>query len=155
MAKNDKKPAAQTATTTPVEVNETNVLEEIRNKNKVNQTAVDAAMEEMEKEKDERLKREAKSMIQESQYTNTKALLELRKRRAEEKATKKLLEKSKESLDKALAGEITPIQYKEEKRKFIKEKEDEFRSIDNDHCQALRELQQAYPGYWCYEWDRF
>ena len=151
MAKEGKKAAS--AAKEEVVVNEENVLDQIRNKNKVNQTAVDAAMEEMEKENDERLKQEAKRAIQESQYTNTKKLLELRKRRAEEKATKKALESSKESLDKMLSGEITPIQYKEEKRKFEKEEQEAFRAIDKDHDMAIRELRNAYPGYWSYEWD--
>lgn len=151
MAKETKKAAS--AAKEEVVVNEENVLDQIRNKNKVNQTAVDAAMEEMEKENDERLKQEAKRAIQESQYTNTKKLLELRKRRAEEKATKKALESSKEALNKMLGGEITPVQYKEEKRKFEKEEQEAFRAIDKDHDIAIRELRNAYPGYWSYDWD--
>lgn len=152
MAKDNKK-AAQAATTTPVEVTSENVLEQLRAKNCVNQTAVDAAMAEIDKENDEKLKREAKNAIKESQYTNMKELLELRKRRNEEKATKKCLEASKESLDKMLAGEITPIEYREEKKKFLREKNEAFRTIEQDHSKALRELQDAYPGYWSYEWD--
>lgn len=153
MAKETKKGAAAKEQNAPVEVTEANVLDQLRAKNCVSQTAVDAAMAEIEKEKDEQLKREAKNAIQESQYTNMKKLLELRRRRAEEKATKKSLTDSKEALDKMLAGEITPVQYREAKEKFLKEERDAFRAIENDHTQAIKELRNAYPGYWQYEWD--
>lgn len=152
MAK-ETKTAAKATQTTPVEVTSENVLEQLRAKNCVNQAAVDAAMAEIEKENDDKLKYEAKNAIKESQYTNMKELLELRKRRNEEKATKKCLNASKESLDKMLAGEITPNEYREEKKKFLREKSEEFRTIEQDHNKALRELQNAYPGYWSYEWD--
>lgn len=151
MAKETK--SAAKAAQTPVEVTSENVLDQLRAKNCVNQAAVDAAMKEIEKENDEKLKHEAKYAIKESQYTNMKELLELRKRRNEEKATKKCLEASRETLDKMLTGELTPNEYREEKKRFLREKQEEFRTIEQDHSKALRELKDAYPGYWSYEWD--
>ena len=83
MAKETKKAAGN-----EVAVTEENVLDQIKNGNLMKEANVKAAIDEIEKQKDEKQKNEAMNMICTAKYSNSKALLELRARRREEKNTK-------------------------------------------------------------------
>ena len=141
--------------TTAVELNEENVKEQVKNGTLLKDANVQTALEKINKREDERQVREATNMIMCAKYVNTKELLQLRARRREEKATKEALSKSKELLDKALAGEITPTEYKAEKDKAMEEKrkaiQESNKELDND----MRELRNSYTGEYRYmaEWD--
>ena len=142
MAKETKKAATEVATT------EDNVMEQIKSGNMLKESNVQAAIAEIEKQKDEKQKKDAMDMICVAKYNNIKALLELRARRREEKATKAYLSETKKVLDDALAGKITPTDYKK-KRSELKEQRDSNRILDEE----LTELQNSFEGRYSYWWD--
>lgn len=147
MAKETKKAATEVATT------EDNVMEQIKNGNMLKESNVQAAIAEIEKQKDEKQKKDAMDMICVAKYNNIKALLELRARRREEKATKAYLSETKKILDDALAGKITPTDYKKKRSELKetcrKEQRDSNRILDEE----LTELQNSFEGRYSYWWD--
>lgn len=147
MAKETKKAATEVATT------EDNVMEQIKSGNMLKESNVQAAIAEIEKQKDEKQKKDAMDMICVAKYNNIKALLELRARRREEKATKAYLSETKKVLDDALAGKITPTDYKKKRSEFKetcrKEQRDSNRILDEE----LIELQNSFEGRYSYWWD--
>lgn len=158
MAKENKKAAAAATEkeqkaaqveTTSVE----NIAEQIKNENKFGENVLKEAEEQIQKEKDEKKVRELKSRICKADYVNKRELLELRKRRAEEKATKESLASTKESLDKLKGGKITPTEYDEELREIDKKKREAFNSIDKEHNKLVAELRDGYTGYYSYDWE--
>lgn len=147
MAKETKKAATEVATT------EDNVMEQIKSGNMLKESNVQAAIAEIEKQKDEKQKKDAMNMICVAKYNNIKALLELRARRREEKATKAYLSETKKILDDALAGKITPTDYKKKRSELKetcrKEQRDSNRILDEE----LTELQNSFEGRYSYWWD--
>lgn len=147
MAKEAKKVATEVATT------EDNVMEQIKSGNMLKESNVQAAIAEIEKQKDEKQKKDAMDMICVAKYNNIKALLELRARRREEKATKAYLSETKKVLDDALAGKITPTDYKKKRSELKetcrKEQRDSNRILDEE----LTELQNSFEGRYSYWWD--
>lgn len=147
MAKETKKAATEVATT------EDNVMEQIKSGNMLKESNVQAAIAEIEKQKDEKQKKDAMDMICVAKYNNIKALLELRARRREEKATKAYLSETKKVLDDALAGKITPTDYKKKRSELKetcrKEQSDSNRILDEE----LTELQNSFEGRYSYWWD--
>lgn len=147
MEKETKKAATEVATT------EDNVMEQIKSGNMLKESNVQAAIAEIEKQKDEKQKKDAMDMICVAKYNNIKALLELRARRREEKATKAYLSETKKVLDKALAGKITPTDYKKKRSELKetcrKEQRDSNRILDEE----LTELQDSFEGRYSYWWD--
>lgn len=147
MAKEKAKAATEVATT------EDNVMEQIKNGNMLKESNVQAAIAEIEKQKDEKQKKDAMDMICVAKYNNIKALLELRARRREEKATKAYLSETKKVLDDALAGKITPTDYKKKRSELKetcrKEQRDSNRILDEE----LTELQNSFEGRYSYWWD--
>lgn len=147
MAKETKKAATEVATT------EDNVMEQIKSGNMLKESNVQAAIAEIEKQKDEKQKKDAMDMICVAKYNNIKALLELRARRREEKATKAYLSETKKVLDEALAGKITPTDYKKKrsdlKETCRKEQRESNRILDEE----LAELQNSFEGRYSYWWD--
>jgi hypothetical protein len=141
--------------TSTVELNEENVKDQVKAGNLLKDTNVQTALENIKKKEDERQVREATNMIMCAKYVNTKELLQLRARRREEKATKEALTKSKELLDKALAGEITPTEYKTEKDKLSEEKRKAIQESNKELDSDMRELRNSYTGEYRYmaEWD--
>lgn len=150
MAK-EKKTAAKPAQKSPA--TEENVMDDIKEMNTQTEESVAAAIAEIEKERDEKKKREAMNAIKKHEYKNKRALIELRKRRAEDKATKEHLAATKETLDNFLAGKLTAVEADEKDKKDEKTKSDAFREIEKKYSTNIRELRDAYPGYWSYEWD--
>lgn len=147
MAKETKKAVTEVATT------EDNVMEQIKSGNMLKESNVQAAIAEIEKQKDEKQKKDAMDMICVAKYNNIKALLELRARRREEKATKAYLSETKKVLDDALAGKITPTDYKKKRSELKetcrKEQRDSNRILDEE----LTELQNSFEGRYSYWWD--
>lgn len=141
--------------TSTVELNEENVKDQVKAGNLLKDTNVQTALENIKKKEDERQVREATNMIMCAKYVNTKELLQLRARRREEKASKEALTKSKELLDKALAGEITPTEYKTEKDKLSEEKRKAIQESNKELDSDMRELRNSYTGEYRYlaEWD--
>jgi Asp-tRNA(Asn)/Glu-tRNA(Gln) amidotransferase A subunit family amidase len=149
MAKETKKTAAVVAPT------EENIKEVVKNGNLLKDENVQTALENIKKKEDERQVREATNMIMCAKYVNAKELFQLRARRREEKATKEALSKSKELLDKALAGQITPTEYKKEKEKLSEEKRKAIQESNKELDADMSELRNSYTGEYRYmaEWD--
>lgn len=148
MAKETKKAAGN-----EVAVTEENVLDQIKNGNLMKEANVKAAIDEIEKQKDERQKNEAMNMICTAKYSNSKALLELRARRREEKNTKEYLTKTKELLDRVLTGKITPTEHKKQRDDLREEFRKKNRESDNQLTEEMQELRNSFEGRWQYWWD--
>lgn len=147
MAKETKKAATEVATT------EDNVMEQIKSGNMLKESNVQAAIAEIEKQKDEKQKKDAMDMICVAKYNNIKALLELRARRREEKATKAYLSETKKVLDEALAGKITPTDYKKKRSELKETCRKEQRENNRILDEELTELQNSFEGRYSYWWD--
>lgn len=148
MAKETKKPA-----NTAVTVTEDNVMEQIKNGNILAEANVKAAIEEIQKQKDEKQKKEAMDMICRAKYLNNKALLELRARRREEKNNKEYLTETKNILDEVLGGKITPIEYKKKCDDLREEFRKKNRESDKQLSEEMQELRESFEGRWQYWWD--
>lgn len=148
MAKETKKPASAA-----VAVTEDNVMEQIKNGNILAEANVKAAIEEIQKQKDEKQKKEAMDMICRAKYLNNKALLELRARRREEKNNKEYLTETKNILDEVLGGKITPIEYKKKCDNLREEFRKKNRESDNQLSEEMQELRESFEGRWQYWWD--
>lgn len=147
MAKETKKAATEVATT------EDNVMEQIKSGNMLKESNVQAAIAEIEKQKDEKQKKDAMDMICVAKYNNIKALLELRARRREEKATKAYLSETKKVLDEALAGKITPTDYKKKRSELKETCRKEQRESNRILDEELTELKNSFEGRYSYWWD--
>lgn len=148
MAKETKKPASEI-----VVVTEDNVMEQIKNGNLLKEANVKAAIEEIEKQKDNKQKNEAMDMICTAKYSNSKALLELRARRREEKNNKEFLTVTKNILDDVLSGKITPADYKKKREDLREEFRKKNRESDNQLREEMQELRESFEGRWQYWWD--
>lgn len=148
MAKETKKPASGVVATT-----EDNVMEQIKNGNLLKESNVKAALEEIEKQKDEKQKKEAMDMICVAKYSNSKALLELRARRREEKNNKEFLTETKTLLDEALGGKITPVDYRKKRDDLREEFRKKNRESDKQLSEEMQELRESFEGRWQYWWD--
>ena len=148
MAKETKKAAGN-----EVVVTEENVLDQIKNGNLMKESNVKAAIDEIEKQKDEKQKNEAMNMICAAKYSNSKALLELRARRREEKNTKEYLTKTKELLESVLAGKITTTEHKKQRDDLREEFRKKNRESDNQLTGEMQELRNSFEGRWQYWWD--
>jgi len=148
MAKNNEKTASKA-----VESTEENILDQIKEGNKMTEKVLENAKSEIEKEKDEKKKNILKTAILRADYTNKRELLELRKRRAEEKATKEALASSKTLLDDLCAGKITPVEYDDALKETAKNKKKAFDKAEEDHSKACRELRNGFSGYYSSSWE--
>lgn len=148
MAKETKKPASEV-----VVVTEDNVMEQIKNGNLLKEANVKAAIKEIEKQKDDKQKKEAMDMICTAKYSNSKALLELRARRREEKNNKEFLTATKNVLDDVLGGKITPTDYKKKREDLREEFRKKNRESDNQLSEEMQELRESFEGRWQYWWD--
>lgn len=146
------------------------VQDGLRNANMMTDKAVVDAMAEIEKEKDEKKKSEAKIQICIATYDNRKKVLAKRKRKAENDLESYGLEQTKILLERFLGvkteiknGELVPTKEKvdpkdkithvEHKRKLqelneeIRKKENE---IDNEYRKGVEELRNSYESQ--YRW---
>lgn len=148
MAKETKKPASEV-----VVITEDNVMEQIKNGNLLKEANVKAAIEEIEKQKDDKQKKEAIDMICTAKYSNSKALLELRARRREEKNNKEFLTATKNVLNEVLGGKTTPTDYKKKREDLREEFRKKNRESDNQLREEMQELRESFEGRWQYWWD--
>ena len=148
MAKETKKPASEVVVAT-----EENVMEQIKNGNLLKESNVKAALEEIEKRKDEKQKAEAIDMICVAKYQNSKALLELRARRREEKNNKEFLTATKNVLDEVLGGKITPVDYRKKRCELREDFRKKNRESDTQLSEEMQELRESFEGRWQYSWD--
>ena len=148
MAKNEKN-AAKAATETTVE----NIEQQIKDGNKMEDAIVAAAEADLQKEKDEKKKAEMKDALVMAEYINKRELLQLRKRRAEEKVTKETLSATKENLDKLRSGAITPKQYDAALFEVSKKRREEFNKIDEEHRNLIQELKDNFPNHYSPDWE--
>ena len=151
MADNKKttKPAAKAAEN----ATEENILEVIKTGNKMTENVLKEAEAEIEKEKDDKKKATLKRCILKADYANKRELLELRKRRAEEKATKEMLAASKTLLDDLKGGKITPTEYEDGLNKASIDKKKAFDKIEEEHSKNVTELRDGFSGYYSYDWE--
>ena len=152
---NKENKAAKAAETKEVKnpVTAENIEEQIKSENKMEDEIVKAAEDEIQKEKDEKKKSEYKQARMMAEYINKRELLELRKRREEEKATKTALTATLDTLEKLKKGEITPREMDKELGKIAEDKNKAFSEIDNHHRELLQELKNNFPGYYSVEWE--
>ena len=155
MAKNEKK-VEETKTKVPA-LSEDNVMDRIKDQNRLSDENVKAALEKIQKEKDERKVKETTNMIMCAEYNTEKELISLRARRRESNITKETLKKNDDVLAEVLAGKITPSEYREKKREIAKEKDKKFSESRDQYDKEMRELRNSYTGEFCYmaEWDRY
>ena len=159
----------ETKTNVPAKENEN----EFRVNNVIDESKiVDAAMDEMQKEKDEEKKREVKNAIGVATYHNAKTRAELRARRREDDITKEKLEGTKKLLERLIGREceikdgclvptknkckdpqLTPTEYKEEKQKLNEEIKKKIQESSKQLDKDLREIRSSYEGRYAYWWD--
>ncbi len=147
MAKEEKNKAAE-------QPNVENVMEVVRKGNLIDEEVIKLGDEKDDQEAKDRKVREYRRAKNESKYNNLKDLLTLRARRREEKITKEKLETSKQLFDDLCAGKITPNEYDEKRKESQKEISKKFDESEKQLRKEISELQDQFPGYWCYEWDR-
>jgi len=148
------------------EAEENSTVDAIRTGNQITDDAITAALAEINKEKDENKKREAKKQLCIATYVNRKTVLLLQKNRREEKITKWKTEQSKSLLERLLGREceikdgeciptdkkidaklrITPVQHEAETKKMEEECRKKTTESDKEFDEAMRELRNSYEG---------
>jgi len=155
MAKNEKK--VEEAKTNVPALSEDNVMDRIKDQNRLSDENVKAALEKIKKEKDDRKVKETTNMIMCAEYNTEKELINLRARRRESNITKETLKKNDDLMADVLAGKITPSEYRDKKREVAKEKDKKFSESRDQYDTEMRELRNSYTGEFSYmaEWDRY
>lgn len=151
MAKNEKNAAKPAAKATEVTVE--NIEEQIYSDNKMEDSIVAQAEADLQKEKDDNKKNEMKEALVMAEFINKREVLQLKKRREEEKVTKETLNATKENLDKLKAGELTPRQYDAAMLEVSKKRRDEFNNIDEKYRNLIVELKNNFPSYYSVDWE--
>jgi len=137
------------------EITEENVMDQIRKGNLIDEEVIKLGDEEDNKEEQERKVREYRRAKNKAKYLNLKALLQLRARRREERATKQWLNDTKAEFEKLKTGELTPLEYEEARKEAYKKLQDAMSQSSKDLEKEVRELQKQFPNYWSYDWDRY
>lgn len=146
---------AKNAPKEQVEVTVENIDEILQKGGLMNDDSFDKAEAEIKDDEDKRKIREAKEIILEARYTELKEVLQLRQRRAEDKATKACLEAVKSAQKELREKKITSTQYREKKREAAKVKREAYAEASKEYDKKYSELRDQFPGYWSYEWDRY
>jgi hypothetical protein len=160
--KENKKPAENAAEPQDFKVN--NHVDE--------ESLVEAAVADMKKEEADKKKREIKDAIGLATYQNVKTRAELRARRREDDITKEKLDGTKKLLERVIGFEteivngrlvptknkckepvLTPVEYKEEKRKLNEEIEKKISESNKQLRKDLEELRASYEGRYQYWWE--
>lgn len=147
--KNVKTPTVET----PKDITVESIEEQIKSANKMEETIVELAEKEIKEEQDEKKKNDLKRAILQATYINSRELLELKKRRAEEKITKKCLEGTLEALNDLKSGKLTPIEYDKKINDLVTDKRNDFEDIDNKHIELVKELRDNFPNYYSMDWE--
>lgn len=138
----------------------------IRTGNQVTDTAIENALAEIEKEKDDKKKRAAKKQICIATYVNRKTLLQLQQRRREDDITKEKLDATKKLVERVLGVEceikdgeliptkkkidaklvLTPTEHEAETKKMEEDFRKKVSESDKQFEDAMRELRNSYEG---------
>lgn len=140
---------------TGIVINEDNVLDSIKNGNKMPEGLAKEVMDNIAKEERDKKSSELKQTILKASYWNKKELLQLRSRRREEKITKEALSRSKEALDKLCGGEITPTEYNKLLDESNQAKRKAVADSNNVFKEELAELKNSLAGNYVWDWDRY
>lgn len=140
---------------TSIVINEDNVLDSIKNGNKMPEGLAKEVMDNIAKEERDKKSSELKQTILKASYWNKKELLQLRSRRREEKITKEALSRSKEALDKLCGGEITPTEYNKLLDESNQTKRKAVADSNNVFKEELAELKNSLAGNYVWDWDRY
>lgn len=153
------------------ETQQSSVESSIKTGNQITDKAIAAALEEINKEKDDRKKKEAKKQLCVATYVNRKTLLQLQQRRREDDITKEKLSTSKSLLERLLGVEceikdgeciptkkkidakllLTPTEHEIETKKMEEEFRKKVMESNKQFDDAMRELRNSYEGeYRCY-----
>jgi hypothetical protein len=147
--------------------------QEFKTNNLVNEPSlVEAAMADMKKDKDEKKKREIKDAIGMATFVNSTTRAELRARRREDDITKEKLTATKTLLERLIGFEteikdgclvptknkckeppLTPVEYKEEKKKLSEEISKKISESDKQLQKDRAEIRASYEGRYQYWWD--
>lgn len=138
-----------------VVMNEENVIDAIKNGNKMPDGLADEVQKEIAEEEKNKKKSILKEKILKASYWNKKELLQLRQRRREEKATKEALTRSKEFLDDLAGGKLTPTEYEEKLKESQDQKRKAVEESNQTYRKELRELQNSLEGDYVWDWDRY
>lgn len=136
-------------------VNEDNVLDSIKNGNKMPEGLAKEVMDNIAKEERDKKSSELKQTILKASYWNKKELLQLRSRRREGNITKEALSRSKEALDKLCGGEITPTEYNKLLDESNQTKRKAVADSNNVFKEELAELKNSLAGNYVWDWDRY
>lgn len=136
------------------------------------QSLVEAAVADMNKDKAETKKGKIKVAIGVATYNNVKTRAELRARRREDDITKEKLECTKKLLERLIGFEteivngclvatktkckepvLTPLEYKEERKKLDEEIRKKISESNKILDKDLRELRDSYEGRYEWWWD--
>lgn len=147
--KNVKTPTVET----PKDITVESIEEQIKSANKMEETIVELAEKEIKEEQDAKKKSDLKRAILQATYINSRELLELKKRRAEEKVTKKCLEGTLEALTDLKSGKITPLEYDKKIKDLVNDKRNDFKEIDDKHVELVKELRDNFPNYYSIDWE--
>lgn len=147
--KNVKTPTVET----PKDITVESIEEQIKSANKMEETIVELAEKEIKEEQDAKKKSDLKRAILQATYINSRELLELKKRRAEEKVTKKCLEGTLEALTELKSGKITPLEYDKKINDLVNDKRNDFKEIDDKHVELVKELRDNFPNYYSIDWE--
>lgn len=148
------------------ETQQSSVESSIKTGNQITDKAIAAALEEINKEKDDRKKREAKKQLCVGTYVNRKTLLQLQQRRREDDITKEKLSTSKSLLERLLGVEceikdgeciptkkkidakllLTPTEHETETKKMEEEFRKKVMESNKQFDDAMRELRNSYEG---------
>lgn len=138
----------------------------IKTGNQVTDNAIEAALKEINEEKDDKKKREAKKQLCIATYVNRKTLLQLQLRRREDDITKEKLNASKTLLERLLGVEceikdgeciptkkkidaklkLTPLEHEKETKKMEEEFSKKVSESNQKYDDAIRELRNSYEG---------
>lgn len=161
-----KKEEEKKVVETTTEQSEGTTVDAIRTGNQVTDKAIEDAVAEINKEKDDRKKRQAKKQLCIATYVNRKTLLQLQQRRREDDITKEKLTASKSLLERLLGVEcevkdgdciptkkkidaklrLTPTQHEEETKKMEEEFSKKISESDKKYNDAMKELRNSYEG---------
>lgn len=132
---------------------EENVMDMIRKGNLIDEEVIKLGDEKDDQEQKERLVREYRNAKNKAKYQNLKALLQLRARRREEKATKEWLTATKGLFDDLCAGNKTPREYEEARTEAAKERDKAMNESAKQLRKEIEELKDQFPGYWRWDWE--
>lgn len=157
MAKEQKK------VETNVALSMENVVDNIRKDNTLQRKNIDAAIEKIAQQKDEKQQKEAMDAMLRADYNVKKSLLQLRARRGEEKATKEALTRNSALLNRLTGrdGEgkeipadqvITPNEYAKLLDESAAKTKEDIKKVNEELEKHMRELRESFEGQYCYWW---